>query len=242
MHILALLQCILITEMLQAVAKDLQLWRRVSVNSSWFSSSIHQESKDMDLLHCGVICSPQNWCSLWCHDGARGCLLTDLIVTGSDLEEDSPDAMVCFTLRAKEYASDASITSSYKAATSRLKENLIDGVYNGRLAQCHYLMENIQKPWVLFNLGGLVPVQSVLLVAQPNSQAPLNFRNIEVRLGKTLPPEGDFSSFTLLGRFDKEGEAYQEVTMKSHKPIICQYVSIESYINTRLQLCHVEIR
>lgn len=242
MHIVILLQGLLATTVLHAVAKDLQMWRRVSMNTSWFSSFVHQESRDLDLFRCAGVCSPRDWCSLWCHDGARGCLLTDLIVTWSGLEEDSPDARACFTRRAREYAGGAGITSSYNALPSRTKENLIDGVYNGRLAQCHYLMEDLQKPWVLFDLGRRVPVQSVLLVAQPNDLAAPNFRYLEVRLGETPPPEGNFSSYTLLGRFEREGEAYQEVTMRSLKPIICQYVSIQSYIPTRLQLCHVEIR
>lgn len=241
MHIVALFQCLLAIMMLPAIAKDLQLWRRVSVNSSWFSSSVHQESRDLSLMNCGGACSPQIWCTLWCYDTTSGCLLTDLLVTRSDLDEQSPDAKVCFTRRAKEYAAGANISSSYNWDLFHSKENLVDGIYGRDIDQCHYLDFEYQ-PWVLFDLGRLVPVQSIVLVAQPNDYAARYFRHFEVRVGKTLPSEGDFSSYTIFGKFDDEGMPNQELTMNSLKPVMCQYVSIQCYIASHFQLCHVEIR
>nr|XP_053639694.1 uncharacterized protein LOC128693852 [Cherax quadricarinatus] len=225
----------------QALGEDLQLWRSVNVESSWFISSITQQNYSITTTRCAWTCASLDWCSLWCHDGVLGCQLTNLIVSGSHQTNQTTNVRFCYTAHSllPEYAFGASITSTAPVDSTRVLKNLIDGVYNLIESSCFCTSYGFQ-PWFLLNLKRPVYVSTVLLIAQNNVYAQSQFLKIEVRVGSTQQA-GNFTSYTLLGTFPGPGKVGQIVTLKSSQPILGQYVSVQSMSTIYFLVCHIEI-
>ncbi|KAF2354122.1 hypothetical protein FHG87_015127, partial [Trinorchestia longiramus] len=80
----------------------------------------------------------------------------------------------------------------------RSVQNLIDGIYDYTVESCFFATPFSQGPYILLNLGTIMTVQNVKVLAQPNPSASRYFGLLEVKVG-TAAATGDFSSYKLLG-------------------------------------------
>nr|XP_045588691.1 uncharacterized protein LOC123750636 [Procambarus clarkii] len=226
----------------QPLALSTQLWRLVTVESSWITSTVQQTKQSLDTLKCAMRCASLGWCEAWCHDGALRCQLTNLVVSGSYQTNATTNVLTCYTNHSSlpEYAFHAAVTSTSVSGNIRIKKHLVDGIYDWDIDSCSCLYY-LSSPWFLMDLGRPVNVSKVLLIAQPNTGAASSFRDFEVRVGASPQHTGNCASYKLLGTFPGTGTPSQRVVLKSPKPLLGQYVSIQMTSTDYFQICHLEI-
>lgn len=219
------------------------LWRLVLVESSWFKETVVQAPRNLSLILCGAACMRHDWCRLWRHDEPRWCLLTSLTVSGSYQPSQSDGALSCYIRHQVELTFGASITSSkHYHSNKKLRLNLVDGVYNGDIDETALVIKGSGVfAWFLVDVGVVVPVSEVVLVAQPNTNAANDFKDIEVRVG-SVKMSGDFTSYSLLGTFTGPGEPEKIVVLRPAAPLTGRFISIQRTTDGRLQIAHLEIR
>lgn len=223
--------------------KETALWRSISVESSWLQSAVTQTPRNLSLILCGAACMRQEWCSLWCHEAPRECLLTSVIASASYKPAQPVGALSCYTTHLPDLAVGAAITSSPpRYADQRHKENLVDGIYGGLMSDCARVEAlDATTPWFLLDIGASVPVNEVILVAQPNSNAPKHLGDVEVRVGD-VQMAGDFTTYQLLGTFPGPAVPEQTVVLRPAPPLTGRYISIQRATTETLQIAHLEIR
>ncbi|XP_050724696.1 uncharacterized protein LOC127002682 [Eriocheir sinensis] len=223
--------------------EDAALWRGVSVESSWLKTTVTQKQRNLSLIPCGAVCMRQDWCSLWCHEAPRGCLLTSLTASPSYTPAQPDGALSCYTSQPPDLAVGAAITSSPQHhVDKKQKENLVDGIYGGDIEDCAIVVTGGGAfAWFLLDLGAAYPVSEVLLVAQPNTNVVHYFRDIEVRVG-SVQMSGDFTTYQLLGTFTGIADPEQTIVLRPAAPITGRYVSIQRTTDNYLQIAHLEIR
>ncbi|XP_050724698.1 uncharacterized protein LOC127002683 [Eriocheir sinensis] len=223
--------------------EDAALWRGVSVESSWLKTTVTQTPRNLSLIPCGAACMRQDWCRLWCHEAPRGCLLTSLTASASYTPAQPVGALTCYTSRPPDLAVGATITSSPPDyVDKRHKENLVDGIYGGAMSDCAKVNAfDGTTAWFLLDIGASVPVTEVILVAQPNSNAPSHLRDVEVRVGD-VQMAGDFTTYQLLGTFPGPAVPEQTIVLRPAPPLTGRYVSIQRTTTETLQIAHLEIR
>lgn len=219
------------------------LWKNVLVESSWFKETVVQTPRNLSFIVCGAACMRHDWCRLWRHDEPRGCLLTSLTVSESYQPSEPEGALSCYTSRPPELAAGASITSSpHHHSEIKPRNNLVDGIYSGDIYDAARVEPTSEVfAWFLVDLGVVVPISEVVLVAQPNSNSERYFRDIEVRVGN-VQTSGVFMSYSLLGTFAGPGEPEQTVVLRPSAPLSGRYVSIQRTTDGSLQIAHLEIR
>lgn len=224
-------------------AMYLQRWTLVYLSSSHFNgSTVQKESRALSTaLSCAMHCNSLSWCSVWCLETVSACHVSSLIVGGSVLEIGA-DVVKCYTKNYPEYAFGATIYWPIGSIDlpHRVKENLVDGVYDGSVDSCA-ITDLVVKPWFLLDLGTPRSVREVVLIAEPDEDVVSSFQNFEVKVGQRMEL-GDFSTYTLLGKFEGPSNVSQTVILTAPYPITGQYVSIQMIYNGTFQICHLEIR
>ncbi|XP_050724694.1 uncharacterized protein LOC127002680 [Eriocheir sinensis] len=240
--------CVAVALLLAATAaaegvEDAALWRGVSVEPSWLKTTVIQTPRDLSLIPCGAACMRQDWCRLWCHEAPRGCLLTSLTASPSYTPAEPVGTLSCYTSRPPDLAVGAAITSSPRySLLVKPKENLVDGIYSSEILDCSYVTPgNGATAWFLLDFRAAVPVSEVVMVAQPNDNAPQNFRDVEVRVGDVQMP-GNFTTYQLLGTFPGPAQPEQTIVLRPAASIKGRYVSIQRTTDGNLQIAHLEIR
>lgn len=223
--------------------RDVELWRRISLESSWLQPSIRQTPRNLSLIPCGAVCMRQDWCHLWCHEAPRECLLTSLTASASYKPAQPVGALSCYTSHLPDLAVGAAITSSpHYHVDVKQRENLVDGIYGGEILDCALVVTGGGAlAWFLLDLGAAYPISEVLLVAQPNTNVVHFFRDIEVRVG-SVQMAGDFTTYQVLGTFTGIAEPEQTIVLRPAAPITGRYVSIQRTTDNHLQIAHLEIR
>lgn len=237
---------VILTAVAAAAAKGEEqqatLWRHVLVEPLWLKPSVTQQTRDLSLVSCGVVCMWQDWCRLWCHVAPRECLLTSLFVSASYTPAQPEGAQSCHTSHLPDLAVGAAITSSPHYDSTRQKENLVDGIYGNDNLDCSVVVPgNGGWAWFMLDLGAEHPISEVVLVAQPSSYAQHYFKDIEVRVG-SVGMVGDFSTYQLLGTYMGPGKHEEVAVVRPAAPITGRYVSIQRTTDGYLMLAHVEIR
>lgn len=202
-------------------------------------------------LRCSVICGWRSWCDLWCRDASSDvCFFSNIIVTpGYSAEVPTADAMACFTRRPKDLATGAAIDASphFAARVLRVKENLIDGIYDLQTVDmCYMTLTGEDLPWFVIDFGKPVSVRLVKFFTQPTGQSywVQSVGNLEVRVGVepvTMP--GDFSAYDHFGHYQGPATKYnQEVVVEAPAPMTARFLSVQKMeLSTKIQICHLEV-
>ena len=146
-------------------------------------------------------CSLNPWCHAVCRLTDSRLVLTSLEISGGFSIAPAGDKITCYTKRRRVlYPHQSTVTTGsdvYHGAPTKNKEKISDGVYNGLLGNCFY--GYLGPPHLLIEFSSQVPISTVTLRSQPGGYLLGKFKNIEVRVGNSTPPSGDFSQFELLG-------------------------------------------
>lgn len=201
-------------------------------------------------LRCFSVCNVDPLCQVWCHEAFSGeCLLSDMYVMPTYRETNLGDTIMCNTRRHYDFATGAfSITASPSdlRVPLRVKENLIDGIYDRKtLNQCYMGNFNLNKPWLYLDFGEVISFRVVKLVTQPGGHPhyPILFQSLEVRAGmEAVETPGDFSSYVRVASFAGPATDFdQEIFLEAPKPVKARFVSIQKMANMTIQICHLEI-
>ena len=221
---------------------DEMMFGRVLLENFWLKRASTSEWRNSSgVVLCGSQCMGVEWCQLWCLLQGRECVLTSLVVSGSYQPLQSDNTRVCYTSRRPDFAVGSAIFSSPLYDDDRVKENLVDGIYNWHVMASSIVVPDNATAWFLVDLGVSRRVSEVLLMAQPNDMARYYFQDLEVRVGN-VQETGNFTSYALLGTFGGPGEASEVVVMRPPAPLKGRYVSIQRMTESRLQISHLEIR
>lgn len=202
------------------------------------------------ILRCSVLCRWRPWCGLWCWDASVGvCFFSNIIVmpgySGHVAEE---DALQCYTLKPKDFATGADIDGSqHYIGRNRPPINLVDGIYDLQTVDmCYMSLTNYDYPWLLLDFGKPKSVRLVRMMTQATGLLAWvqSVANLEVRVGLQAPTTpGDFSSFDVLGSYPGPASSYnQEVVIEAAAPVTTRFLSIQKMESmTKLQVCHLEV-
>ncbi|KAK7060100.1 hypothetical protein SK128_012631, partial [Halocaridina rubra] len=240
------------------------LWRSIRISHTRLIK-FAREASSMNLSPnisprwVDYICSQQclhiSWCNVWCHDpSSTSCNFFDMYVAVG-YQETASDGVLCFSWKSKDYAVGALIEGEdpQASATMKVKENLIDGIYDRQAQQCYYSSDNF-NPWFRLDLGSVIPVRRIMMVLQPGILA-VYTKDIEVRISTEKVLEEDFPLQRLFGLFEGPAEANEEVIFQYNHSILARYVTVQrlstqpsckstgltSHVLCQIQVCHVEI-
>ena len=164
------------------------LWQPLKVSHSRLSSGSRQSgSHDLPATSstwssnttCSLSCHQVEWCNVWCPDpsSATSCLFFDMFVVPGYQETNIVDALHCYTRNLKDYAVGATIegASVNSDFPLRVKENLIDGIYDfGVMDEC-YLSSDYSDPFFKLDLGSEKPIKHIKMLLQPNTSMTSKF-------------------------------------------------------------------
>ncbi|KAG7167841.1 hypothetical protein Hamer_G010245 [Homarus americanus] len=229
---------------------ELHLWHQVLVSLAKVSSykkveKITLSTNSTVIWTCGNTCIKLGWCNLWYPDfSARTCTFYNTFVMPTYRETYNGDAILCYTKRPKDYATNANIIAGLQyAVASKTKENLVDGIYYFDIKTCFQSDSADEEKWFVLDLGAVVTFSHIMVVAQPNSNAYNNMYGLKLRVG-TSPLESytGFSAYDEFGEFPGRAYESQEILIQSPKAVSARFISGEvSPDSGTLQLCHVEV-
>lgn len=238
---------------------QLRLWRPVSVSLSRirysdtgiFKGKNHSLPEGIDAtLYCSKICTLHDWCNVWCPNPSTSptqCYISSLIIMPTYLETIADAALTCYTSRPKDFATNARITAgeTHQNENHKIKENLVDGIYNYSTSQCYRSTDQPDQTWFALDFGKRVTFSQVILMAHGNKNlSRVHFTGIEVRVGnmEVTPPTG-FANYDLFGVFPGEAEPNQVVVFQSPKPVSARFMSVQKMVDNdeALQVCHIQV-
>ncbi|XP_064081862.1 uncharacterized protein LOC135198220 [Macrobrachium nipponense] len=177
-------------------------------------------------LLCSRSCSEMEWCNLWCKDPSSDeiCLFYDMYVVAQYKETELADALACYLQKRPDFVVGSIVIGPPPRAAfpTRVKENLIDGIYTRTIGEC-YVPNEYSNPFFKIDFGSVKPVQKVTMVLQPNSVAE-NVYDIEVRVGTEDLPETDLDQYRLFGFFPGPSSAGLAIVFKRPDPAMARYV------------------
>lgn len=233
-------------------ARMMNIWRHVPASYSKVTGAKKTTQEEppippgaSPILYCSSLCSHRAWCGLWCHNSSN-CIVSNLIVLPTYLETNLADVVPCHTRRSKDLATNAIITAGEEdpPLASRPKENLVDGYYSYIMGDIYESPPPADKKWFLLDFSQPVPFTHVVLHAQNNDRANIQFVDVEVRVGNvTVTPPSGFSAYDLFGFFPGGAYEGQVVDMVSANPVYARFVSVQMLMdNLRpFQVAHVEV-
>ncbi|KAK3884780.1 hypothetical protein Pcinc_010966 [Petrolisthes cinctipes] len=234
---------------------ELRLMRSVLISHQRVQTASTTEQESLDLpsgarpaLYCSNKCTLLDWCQLWCaypSNTPTHCLVSNIIVMPTYQETDMTDVLTCHTKRPKDLATNANITAGRQSMTYqlRVKENLVDGLYNYHVDHCFLTFSSNSSRWFTLDFGQPKCFQHVILHARDYNLAMISFNNVQVRVSNVTavtPPE-DFAAYDLFGEFPGEACPGQVVEMKSPKPVCVRFVTSHMLSSNRFQVCHIEV-
>lgn len=201
------------------------------------------------ILRCSAHCGRHPWCDLWCRDDSTDqCFFSNMIVTPGYKEVNMADALVCYTRRHEDFATGAAIqsTPNYPVTNLRVKENLVDGIYDLQLPKTCYNVQEEYYPWLLFDFRVPVTFRLIKMILQPKGQISIlhQFTNMEIRVGMSeVVTLGDFSSYIFFGSFTGIPTEYnQEIVVEVLTPVNARFLSVQKMdLNAAFQICHIEV-
>lgn len=231
---------------------ELRLWRHVTLSQSKLSNmDVYKilvtgvpSAGPTQILRCSNNCTMHDWCNLWCNDPSSAfCIFSNMFVMPTYLEN-STDILNCYTRRPLDYAATATITAGLqnRADALKVKENMIDGIYNLHMDDCFYSANKSSDRWFVLDLGKAVVINHIMLVIQPNVNA-AQITDIEVRVGTSavVSPQG-LGAYELFGWFPGPGTPNEYVDMISPRPVCIRYVSVQTMSEDfPLQIAHIEV-
>lgn len=237
------------------VVATASLFRRVEVSRTKLARSQNTELGQLPSglsgsVRCAAACTVDPRCQMWCQGASsEECLVSDMVVTSAYVEADLADATACYTRRLKDFVVGASIEGSpvHPNSPLRVKENLIDGIFNqDNNDNCYRTDNNLNRPWFVLDFGTAVTFRFVKLFAQANGSLNMvkTIADLEVRVGMAaVPTPGDFSSYQLFGSFTGPAVEFgQVIVLESPAPVTSRFLSVQKMQDAeRLQLCHVEV-
>ncbi|KAK3891289.1 hypothetical protein Pcinc_004804 [Petrolisthes cinctipes] len=234
---------------------ELCLMRSVLISLQRVQAASFTKQESLDLppgarpaLYCSNKCTLRDWCQLWCaypSNTPTHCLISNITVMPTYQETNLADALTCHTTRPKDLATYANITAGkqYMSDPLRVKENLLDGFYNYNTDHCFLTELSNSDRWFTLDFGQPKCFQHVILYAQVNYLAIIQFNNVQVRVSNVTavtPPE-DFAAYDLFGEFPGAASPGQVVEMKSPKPVCARFVTGHMLYDHRFQVCHIEV-
>ncbi|KAG7159273.1 hypothetical protein Hamer_G022556 [Homarus americanus] len=229
---------------------ELRLWHQVLVSLAKVSSSTNIKNITLStnstmVWTCCNTCIKLGWCNLWYPDfSARTCTFYNTFVMPTYRETYNDDAILCYTKRPKDYATNANITAGLQMTIpSKKKENLVDGIYNFNILNCFHTDSAEREKWFVLDLGAVLTFSHILLVAQPNSSAKRTMYGFKLRVG-TSPLESytGFSAYDEFGEFPGRAYESQEILIQSPKAVSARFISGEVSPDAKqLQVCHMEV-
>ncbi|KAK3892170.1 hypothetical protein Pcinc_003981 [Petrolisthes cinctipes] len=237
---------------------ELRLMRSVLISLQRVQAASNTEQESLDLppgarpaLYCSNKCSLLDWCQLWCaypSNTPTHCLVSNIIVMPTYQETNMADVLTCHTTRPKDLATNAIITAGtqHMSYQLRVKENLVDGLYNYDVDHCTSTMSNKNDRWFTLDFGQPKCFQHVILHAQGNNFATERFNNVQVRVSNVtaVTPPADFTAYDLFGKFPGEASKGQVVEIKSPMPVCARFVTGHMLYNSDFAyftVCHIEV-
>ncbi|XP_042886986.1 uncharacterized protein LOC122262858 [Penaeus japonicus] len=232
------------------------LFHKVLVSRATIMTSQRLESAVIPLnnfqtLRCSTICISLSWSDLWCSDASTGqCLFSNMIVMPGYVGGTSADdVLTCYTRRPRDMATNAVIqaTISNYNTPSRVKENLVDGIYDRQtLDSCYTSEKSETNHWFVLDFGVPLTVRSVRLFSQPGGTAYMvtYLANLEARVGMSpVNTPGDFSSYAFFGIYLGPASSFsQEIVIEAQAPMTARFLSVQKVSGTDYtQICHLEI-
>lgn len=229
--------CIILNCVSFAPASKGFLWTKFKISEARLQSAAvqsgHNElSIDRNLswnIACALSCLKVGWCNVICPDALStptSCHHFRLYVSPEYQETNMGDALDCYTRNFKNYAVGATIYGDAPQNAGRVKEHLIDGIYDfGDINRC-YMSSDYHNGWVKLDLGSEKNIWRVMFVLQPNSYAS-NFYDVDILVGVEDLPESEFSRYVLFGRFPGPSSESLEVELTRDPPIRGRYVVVQ---------------
>ena len=119
------------------------------------------------------------------------------------------------------------ITSAISSpvASARIAELAVNGYY--ALAGHNVFSGSYQvEPWIEYDFGKVVQIQKVIAKARNATTNP-HFKKVEVRVGNTSSPVGDFSTATLLEYYPDNAAKGEIVVFDDSAPLWGRYLSFK---------------
>ncbi|XP_047736167.1 uncharacterized protein LOC125177796 [Hyalella azteca] len=234
----------------ELLASDGSPWRPTRLSKLRLASnkSIIETLYLPNVILAAHYCQERIWCKTFCSDTDDPSLCYLLSTLTAPYNEDSygEPLMSCYTSEEVNMLTAQSGITVYAATprsigdTFRSVENLIDGVYERPSADDCFKSMTTDYPFFVLDLGSVMKVERVTLMAQANEYAYLYFKSIEVRLG-LVPESGNFSTYSLLGSYKGTPTAdfiYSTPTARNFG----RYISVQFMEKKfKLQVCHVQI-
>ncbi|XP_047468284.1 uncharacterized protein LOC125024533 [Penaeus chinensis] len=201
-------------------------------------------------LRCSSVCNVDLLCQVWCHEASsEECLLSDMYVMPTYRETNLGDTVMCNTKRHYDLATGAfsiTATPSDPRASLRVKDNLIDGIYDRMtMNQCYLGDSSSTKPWLYLDFGEVISFRVVKLVTQSGGHRHhLNlFQGLEVRAGmEAVETPGNFSSYARVASFAGPATDFdQEVFLEAPEPVKARFISVQKMASMTIQICHLEV-
>ncbi|KAG7167636.1 hypothetical protein Hamer_G019032 [Homarus americanus] len=228
---------------------ELVIWKTVLISQTRLYQASIIEVYDPpagtnQAIKCSNTCRGLGWCNVWCKDQSTSSyIFSNMIVMPTYTETYLTDALTCYTLRPRDYATNAYITAGNNKVISADKEDLIDGIYGFTDNEVFSSKEDPEDSWIFFDFGQVVTFSHVTLVANPGSDVN-TFKDVQVSVGKyppTMSPEG-FDDYEVFGWIPAPWWGSQEVEMESTSPKSARYISIRKVFNNDgLKVAHVQV-
>ena len=84
-------------------------------------------------------------------------------------------------------------------------------------------------PWVQYEFVDLVTVSKIIVKTRYAPHWPTHFDMVEVRLGNTSHPNGNFSSATLVGNYERYARSGAILVVQVTPPIAGKYLSFKCH-------------
>ncbi|KAK7076990.1 hypothetical protein SK128_016000 [Halocaridina rubra] len=235
------------------------IWKPMTISLSRlqfgarFSSIITVPAEGMN---CAYFCHQTEWCNIWCPDLATGnaCFVFDMYVVPGYVELNLGDAQICYTNTPIDFAVGSSIEGAdpYPTMLPRVKENLVDGIFDYQVDSQCYISEKFNNPWFRVDLGTARPIRQVIMVLQSNIKARQMY-DIIVRAGMYIFNPANFDNMKTFHYFPGPSYESMEVVLEKDDPLWARYVVVQRLgtlplctgtiddILCKLQICHLEI-
>lgn len=125
---------------------------------------------------------------------------------------------------------------------SNIPEHSVNGYYGIETFNNFVAAPPQTTPWIEYDFGKVVQIQKVIVKTRISifGLSP-QFKNVEVKVGNTSSPSGNFSSSTLLAQYWNTAVAGEVVVFEGSSPIWGRYVSIQSAEDAFFILANVNI-